>query len=222
MDFIQLLKTSSSEYCENTDELTCLRDGRIKILGTIAIVLIVFYALILFYTIWQVIQLSASNIKKRMRCVQVFMILIELGRIVYLLPFVVTMFEMKEDSNIEKISDITVVLSNFFWIGLAINISGHFSYFQTQLALRSDPIEYKILAESDSNFQLIIDILIACESILGLALVIIIIWVDDFPLLDGVINTVLIAFTLVALSLILLSFCKMSKFLDNIPRHEKT
>ena len=57
------------------------------------------------------------------------MILIELGRIVYLLPFVVTMFELKEDSNVEKISDITVVLSNFFWIGLAINISGHFSYF---------------------------------------------------------------------------------------------
>ena len=59
------------------------------------------------------------------------MILIELGRIVYAVPITITWLKHSEDSNVEKISDISEVVSNFFWIGLAINISGHFSFFKT-------------------------------------------------------------------------------------------
>ena len=59
------------------------------------------------------------------------MILIELGRIVYAVPITITWLNHKEDSTVEKISDISEVISNFFWIGLAINISGHFSFFKT-------------------------------------------------------------------------------------------
>ena len=58
------------------------------------------------------------------------MILIELGRIVYAVPIIITWLENSENENIEKISDISEVVSNFFWIGLAINISGHFSFFK--------------------------------------------------------------------------------------------
>ena len=75
------------------------------------------------------------------------MILVELGRIVYAIPFVMTMFEVKDDSNIVKISDLSEILSNFFWIGLAINVSGHFSFFKTQLALKLDPEKHKDIAE---------------------------------------------------------------------------
>ena len=80
------------------------------------------------------------------------MILIELGRIVYAVPITITWLNHKEDSTVEKISDISEVISNFFWIGLAINISGHFSFFKTQLALKTDPVGFEAISAADNNF----------------------------------------------------------------------
>ena len=149
------------------------------------------------------------------------MILVELGRIIYAIPFVVTMLRMEEDSNIVKVSDLSEVLSNFFWIGLAINVSGHFSFFKTQLALKLDPERHKTFAEEDLNFQLLVDVLIGTETLLGLGLVILIVLDQDEVMLDSLMNTVLIFFTLIALTLIVVSLCKISKFFHNIPMHEK-
>ena len=40
-------------------------------------------------------------------------------------------------------------------------------------------------------------------------------------MIDALMNTVLIFFTLIALTLIVISLCKISKFFHDIPIHEK-
>ena len=63
--------------------------------------------------------------------------------------------------------------------------------------------------------------LIGTETLLGLGLVILIVLDQDEVMLDSLMNTVLIFFTLIALTLIVVSLCKISKFFHNIPMHEK-
>ena len=151
------------------------------------------------------------------------MMLIELGRIAYAVPFLIVMFTPGEDANptVEKVSDISLIVANFLWIGLAINISGHFSFFKTQLALKSDPEGYKEIAENDRTFQKFVDILIGCEIVTGLALVAFVIAEPTEATIAAIRYATLIFFTLLALALIILSFCKMSRFLHDIPKHEK-
>ena len=151
------------------------------------------------------------------------MMLIELGRIAYAVPFLIVMFTPGEDENptVEKVSDISMIVANFLWIGLAINISGHFSFFKTQLALKSDPVGHKKIAENDKTFQKVVDVLIGCEIVTGLALAVFIIAEPTEATMAPILNATLIFFTLLALALIIWTFCRMSRFLHDIPRHEK-
>ena len=65
-------------------------------------------------------------------------------------------------------------MANFFWIGLALNISGHFSFYKTQLSLKSDPANHKLIAKKDTNFQRAIDILIAIEIAFAIGMVVLV------------------------------------------------
>ena len=65
-------------------------------------------------------------------------------------------------------------MANFFWIGLALNISGHFSFYKTQLSLKSDPANHKLIAKKDTNFQCAIDILIAIEIAFAIGMVVLV------------------------------------------------
>ena len=149
------------------------------------------------------------------------MILVEIGRIVFAVPFLVAWLDPNESFAIEIFSDISLLLVNYFWIALAINISGHFSFFKTQLALKSDPVGYKKIAEKDNNFQRFIDISIGLEILIALVLVIVILIEHEQTTIHAMLNSTQIILTLYGLVLIIISFCGMAKYFQDIPKHEK-
>ena len=100
-----------------------------------------------------------------------------------------------------------MILANFFWIGLALNISGHFSFYKTQLSLKSVPEDHRLIAKTDADFQLVIDVIIAIEIGFALGAVALVYFVTDQILLNEIVNSLLIVLTLLAFTMIITSYC---------------